>query len=97
MGLGPDIVETLARARADLRMGVPIVVLGDTHVLAVAVETLTEARLVGMRALGTPLELALTGWRADTLKARVYDGDVARISVPDAAALGMAEVLGRSG
>ncbi|WP_299553509.1 GTP cyclohydrolase II [uncultured Tateyamaria sp.] len=93
MGLGPDITETLARARADLRMGVPIVVLGDAHVLAVAVETLTEARLVGMRALGAAPELALTGWRADTLKARVYDGDVARIAVPDAAALGWLKSL----
>lgn len=94
MGLGPDIVETLARARADLRMGVPIVVVGgDTNVMAVAVETLSAARLTGMRAIGAAPELALTGWRADTLKARVYDGDIARIVVPEAAALGWLKSL----
>ncbi|MEM8655400.1 MAG: GTP cyclohydrolase II [Pseudomonadota bacterium] len=93
MGLGPDIVETLARARADLRMGVPIVVLGAVPVLAVAVETLTPERLAGVRALGGTPVLALTGWRAETLKARVYDGDVARIEVPEAAALGWVQSL----
>ncbi|KIC49929.1 GTP cyclohydrolase II [Tateyamaria sp. ANG-S1] len=93
MGLGPDIVEMLARARADLRMGVPIVVLGEVSVLAVAVEAMSPERLAALRALGTPLELALTGWRAETLKARVYDGDVARIAVPEAAALGWMQSL----
>ncbi|WP_299608757.1 GTP cyclohydrolase II [uncultured Tateyamaria sp.] len=93
MGLGPDITETLARARADLRMGVPIVVMGEAHILAVAVEALSPDRLAGLRALGGSLELALTGWRAETLKARVYDGDVARIAVPDAAALGWLQSL----
>ena len=34
MGLAPDIVETLARARADLRMGVPIVLEGDVPTVA---------------------------------------------------------------
>ncbi|WP_147109525.1 GTP cyclohydrolase II [Tateyamaria sp. syn59] len=93
MGLGPDIVEMLARARADLRMGVPIVVLGEVSVLAVAVEAMSPDRLVAFRALGAPLEMALTGWRAETLKARVYDGDVARIAVPEAAALGWLQSL----
>ncbi|APX13935.1 GTP cyclohydrolase II [Tateyamaria omphalii] len=93
MGLGPDIVEMLARARADLRMGVPIVVLAEVSVLAVAVEAMTPERLAALRALGAPLELALTGWRAETMKARVYDGDVARIAVPEAAALGWLQSL----
>ena len=93
MGLGPDIVEVLARARADLRMGVPIVLLGEHSVLAIAVETLSQERLAALRSLGGALDLALTGWRADTLKARVYDGDVARIAVPDAAALGWLQSL----
>ncbi|MEL6465906.1 MAG: GTP cyclohydrolase II [Pseudomonadota bacterium] len=93
MGLGPDIVETLARARADLRMGVPIVLRGVVPILAVAVETLTAERLAGLRALGGAPELALTGWRAHTLKARVYDGDVARIVVPETAALGWLKSL----
>ena len=93
MGLGPNIVETLARARADLRMGVPVVLLGETSVVAVAVETVTPDRLAQIRALGADAVLALTGWRAQTLKARAYDGDVARIAVPDAAALGWLRAL----
>ncbi|MEM6371247.1 MAG: GTP cyclohydrolase II [Pseudomonadota bacterium] len=93
MGLAPDIVETLARARADLRMGVPIVLVGETSVLAVAVETLSQERLAAVRALGGDPVLALTGWRAATLKARAYDGDVARIVVPVAVALGWLQAL----
>ncbi|MEO1557828.1 MAG: GTP cyclohydrolase II [Pseudomonadota bacterium] len=93
MGLGPDIVETLARARADLRMGVPVVLTGATSVIAVAVETVSEERLASIRALSTAPVLALTGWRAQTLKARAYDGDIARIVVPDAVALGWLQAL----
>lgn len=93
MGLAPDITETLARARADLRMGVPIVLTGRVSVLAMAVETLSSARLADLRMLGTPQVLVLTVWRADTLKARAYDGDVARISVPEDATLDWMQAL----
>jgi GTP cyclohydrolase II len=93
MALAPDIIETCARARADLRMGVPIVLTGAVSVLAVAVETLGSERLAAIRALGGAPVLALTGWRARTLKARAYDGDVARIAVPDTVALGWLQAL----
>ncbi|MBC7144540.1 MAG: GTP cyclohydrolase II [Thioclava marina] len=76
--LGPSPTERLNRARADLRMGVPVLLSGR---LAVAVETLSPERLEALRALG-PLVLAITARRASTLKARVYDEDVARIKVP---------------
>lgn len=76
--LGPTAAERLNRARADLRMGLPVVLSGQ---LAVAVETLSPERLAALAALG-PLTLAITSWRAETLKARVYDGDLARIVVP---------------
>ncbi|MFE3835909.1 GTP cyclohydrolase II [Pseudogemmobacter sonorensis] len=80
--LGPNVIERLARARGDLRMGVPVVLTGaGTGALAIAVEALTPERLEGFRRLGAP-ELALTAWRAETLKARAYDGDLARIAVP---------------
>lgn len=79
MTLAPDTIELAARARADLRMGVPVVV-GDTLVLAV--ETLSEARLSALQVAGTELSLAITDRRARTLKARSYDGDLARIVVP---------------
>lgn len=76
--LGPTAAERLNRARADLRMGLPVVLSGQ---LAVAIETLSPERLATLATLG-PLTLAITSWRAETLKARVYDNDLARIVVP---------------
>lgn len=87
MSLGLSIVERLARARADLRMGVPVVLISrGAAALVVAAETLSAARLADLRALGTP-ELAITARRAETLKARAYDNDLARIAVPPGADL----------
>ena len=81
--LGPSIIERLNRARADLRMGVPVVLTGGgTGVIVVAAEALEAARLAELRLMGGDLVLALTGHRAATLKARAYDGDVARVVVP---------------
>jgi GTP cyclohydrolase II len=93
MGLAPDITEMLARARADLRMGVPIVLAGPVSVVAAAAETLSEDRLAGLMALGGTAVLALTGWRAETLKARAYDGDIARVAVPQGATLKWVQAL----
>ena len=85
MRLSPDLNETLARARADLRMGVPVGLTGGGQtVLVAAAETLSEARLEALRGLG-PLDLALTARRAATLKARAYDDGVARVVVPEGA------------
>lgn len=82
MTLAPTITERLTRARGDLRMGVPVVLSGGGRsALVVAVEALTAERLGALRALGAA-ELALTVRRAETLKARAYDGDLARIMVP---------------
>jgi GTP cyclohydrolase II len=87
MHLGPTLPERLNRARADLRMGVPVVLTGASGaILAVPAETLSAYRLARMRGIG-PLVLAVTAWRAETLKARAYDGDLARIVVPDDADL----------
>ncbi len=87
MSFAPNLPEKLARARGDLRIGLPVVLTGDgASMLALAVETLDPARLDEMRRLG-PLDLALTQRRAETLKARAYDGDLARIAVPEAADL----------
>lgn len=88
--LGPTAPERLNRARADLRMGLPVVLSGKA--LAVAVETLSPERLAALSALG-PLTLALTARRAETLKARAYDGDLARISVPPGADLAWLRAL----
>ncbi len=87
MTLALTQTERLGRARGDLRLGLPIVLAGEGRtMLAAAVETLGTGRLAALRALGQ-VELALTGWRAETLKAPAYDGDLARLIVPQGAGL----------
>ena len=88
MSLSLSIAERLTRARGDLRMGVPVVLCGeDGAALVAAVEALDADRLADLRAFGTPV-LAITARRAETLKARVYDDDLARILPPGDADLG---------
>lgn len=83
MAFAPDITERVARARSDLRMGVPVVVTEQgTGALVFAAETLTKDRLSDARSLQAGIVLAITGRRAETLKARAYDGDLARIGLP---------------
>src|SRR5690606_25713342 len=74
----PTLAELTARARADLRIGLPVVV-GPW--LVAALETLTPARLAALRGLG-PAQIVLTGWRAETLKIAAYDGEVVRLALP---------------
>ncbi|SFL17258.1 GTP cyclohydrolase II [Shimia haliotis] len=88
MSFSPDIVERIARARADLRMGVPIVMTGGGQaVLVMSAETLDRDRLADLRDLGGVPHLVITGRRAETLKARAYDGDIARVRLPSDADL----------
>ena len=88
MSLAPDLTETIARARADLRMGVPIVLCATQGAaLVMAAETLDAQRLADLRAIGGQPVLTVTARRADTLKARAYDWDVARIALPPDASL----------
>jgi len=89
MSLRPDPAERLNRARADLRMGVPVVIAqggGGGAAVAVPAETLGAARLAGLRRLAGdapgPLALAITARRAATLNTVPYDGDLARLAVP---------------
>ncbi|MGR3321762.1 MAG: GTP cyclohydrolase II [Pseudooceanicola sp.] len=83
MPLAPDITEVIARARADLRMGLPVVLAdGKAGALILAAETLTDQRFADVQALGGQPVLAITARRAATLKARPYDGDLARIALP---------------
>ncbi|WP_300032681.1 GTP cyclohydrolase II [uncultured Roseobacter sp.] len=83
MTIAPTLNERLARARADLRMGVPVVLDGTLPVVIMAAETLEQARLDDLAALGHRPVLAITARRAETLRARAYDGDIARIETPD--------------
>ncbi len=81
--LSPTLSERMARARADLRMGVPILLSDDNHdFLVLAAETLRSERFSAVVELSTAPVLALTARRAATLKARVYDGDIARLHIP---------------
>lgn len=93
MSLMPTPLELLARARVDLRMGLPVVLTnGAEAAIAIAAESLAEARLQDLRGIG-PVTLALTARRAKTLKAHAYDGDTARIAVPQDAALSWIQAL----
>ena len=82
MTFRPDISERLARARTDLRLGLAIVIVGPEPVLVLAAETLTQERFADLLKLDARPVLAITARRAETLKARIYDGDMARISLP---------------
>lgn len=93
MSLGPTITERLARARADLRMGVPVLLVeGNVTALAIAVETMSAERLEDLFSVGTPV-LSITKHRAETLKVRAYDGDIARIDVPKGADIGWVQAI----
>jgi GTP cyclohydrolase II len=82
VSLTPSPLDRLNRARADLRMGLPVVLSDGTEgALVAAAETLVAERLEALRDQGQPV-LALTAHRAATLKARAYDGDLARIPLP---------------
>ena len=87
MTFAPDLSELLARARADLRMGLPVVLDGETPMLIMAAETLSGERLAALQALGAAPVVAITDHRARTLKAHAYDGDLARIELPPDARL----------
>ena len=81
MTFAPNLTESLARARADLRMGVPVVVSDrDGDAMVVSAETITQQRLDGLIDM-TPV-LAITNHRAKTLKVAAYDGDIARVILP---------------
>ena len=82
MSFAPNVIEMLARARADLRMGVPVVLDGASPVVMFSAETLTPQRLAQIKTLSTEAVLVITAQRATTLKAPAYDGDLARIALP---------------
>ncbi len=76
-----------ARARADLCIGVPVVLRAkNCAALVVAAEEITVAGLTQLRGMGAP-ELAITQRRAETLRARAYDGDLARLLIPQKASV----------
>ena len=95
MTLIPTDTQQIARGRADLRMGLPVVIRdGAGGLLVAAAETVDEARFAAIQALGGPPAIAaITAWRAQTLKARAYDGDLARVVLPEGAGVGWLRCL----
>ncbi|PVA07825.1 GTP cyclohydrolase II [Thalassorhabdomicrobium marinisediminis] len=92
MTFAPNTTERIARARADLRMGVPVVITGGgAAALVFAAETLTPARLDELR--GTDAVIALTEQRAATLKVAAYDGDLVRLTLPQDADLAWVQAM----
>lgn len=84
MALSLSDEELVSRARADLRIGAPVALVGESGgALVLAAETLSDERLADLRAAAPlALDLAITHRRAETLKARAYDGTLARIALP---------------
>ena len=85
MSIAPTSEELLARARADLRMGVPVVLDGPEPIVVLSVETASGDRFAALCTETDAPVLAITARRAETLKARAYDGDIARIMLPNGA------------
>ena len=50
--------------------------------MVLAAESMSEARLAAARGAGSDASLTITGRRAETLRARAYDGEIARIALP---------------
>jgi len=92
--LTPDLTELAARARADLRLGLGVVLTGDgaRGLLAFSAETVGPERLAAAAARGAA-SVVLTARRAATLRAVPYDGDIARIALPDGADLAWVRAL----
>jgi GTP cyclohydrolase II len=82
MSLAPTPVDLWNRALSDLCIGLPVVLAGPGGgAVILAAERATEARIAALSGA----HLAVTARRAETLKARAYDGDLARIKLPDGA------------
>lgn len=75
--------EQVARAVADLRMGAALILRDNTRAaLVISAELLSSDRFAELRKIGAPV-LAITRWRAETLRAHVYDNDIARLIIPE--------------
>lgn len=74
--------ETIARAMSDLRIGLPIIISADdTSLTILSAESANNERIAQAMQL-SGAQLVLTARRASILKARIYDHDIARITIP---------------
>ena len=80
--LGPNNQEVLLRARADLRLGIPIVLAGNEHDAIISpIEVLNQGRLDELKLIDKNSVILITARRAQTLKCSIYDGNFARIKL----------------
>ena len=80
--LGPNNQEVLLRARADLRLGIPIVLAGKKHNAIISpIEVLNQGRLDELKLIDKNSVILITARRAQTLKCSIYDGNFARIKL----------------
>ena len=88
-GFAATPTDYLERAVAELRRGA-VISVGD-HLLASA-EAVSPERFKAMAAVGE-ICLTLTDRRASVLKITPYDGDIARVVLPDDATLDLVQAL----
>ncbi len=81
--------DHLERAVAELRRGAVMVLDG---VLVASAEAISPELFASMQAAG-PVRLVLTDRRASVLKIRAYDGEVARVTLPEDARLSLVQAL----
>ena len=83
--LGITNQEILMRARADLRLGIPIVLTDKGNEAVIApIDVLSQARLDQLKSIDENSFILITARRAQTLKCPVYDGNFARIQIGNA-------------
>ena len=83
MSFLPSPTERIARARTDLRLGLPVVLTDNERAsLILAADGIEVSRFEAFKTIGSPV-LVISAWRAETLKARAYDGDLARLEVSE--------------
>ena len=80
--LGPTNQEILMRARADLRLGVPIILGSEQNEVIIApIEVLNQSRLEQLKLVDKNSMVLITARRAQTLKCPIYDGNFVRIEL----------------
>ena len=80
--LGPTDQESLMRARADLRLGIPIVLTNQKNDAVVApLDVISQKRLDQLKSIDDNSFILITARRAQTLNCPIYEGNFARIEV----------------
>ncbi len=80
--LGPATKEILMRARADLRLGIPIILANKENSAVIApVEVLNQKRFDQLKLIKKNSFILITARRAQTLKCPVYDENFTRIEL----------------